>query len=362
MHGDIKPSNIHLGHSDTVRLLDFGIAKTLAEGHDHTSHNFGSPGYCAPERLSRSVVDQQSDLWALGATLYEMLAGTPAYQAEDTQKLEALIQSKRPPRALPMGCPRALRAIAMKALAPDPARRYRSAADFQADLQCFLEHRPPAAELERRPGIYANSTIEAARACLQMVTRTARRAKRPLGIAGAAASFATGMVLWISGTVGWQQWHMRPVAAAPTPAPAAVSAPPVKTPEEEIGALYVAAGERILNDYHHSSDPNLSKVDWHKAEILLEHAIQSGVRDDRVAGELALSRGYSALERLGSGHYSQSAAKTLRQYARDQFQTAAQKMPQSPDPPEALRELALRETAAHPKPVSVASARRRRWR
>ena len=44
--------------------------------------NFGSPGYCSPERLTRSEVDQQSDLWAVGATLYEMLAGVPPYQAE----------------------------------------------------------------------------------------------------------------------------------------------------------------------------------------------------------------------------------------------------------------------------------------
>src|SRR5262249_19704435 len=77
VHGDIKPSNIHLGHHDTVRLLDFGIAKTLRTNCSATDHNFGSPGYCSPERLARAEVDQQSDLWALGATLYEMLAGVP---------------------------------------------------------------------------------------------------------------------------------------------------------------------------------------------------------------------------------------------------------------------------------------------
>src|SRR5262249_45501389 len=93
VHGDIKPSNIHLGWNGTVRLMDFGIAKTLRGGGNATTHNFGSPSYCAPERLTRSVVDQQSDLWAVGATLYEMLAGTPPYQAENTRKLEGLIRS-----------------------------------------------------------------------------------------------------------------------------------------------------------------------------------------------------------------------------------------------------------------------------
>src|SRR4030095_1773249 len=59
VHGDIKPSNIHLGHHDTVRLLDFGIAKTLRTNCNATDHDFGSPGYCSPERLARAEVDQQ---------------------------------------------------------------------------------------------------------------------------------------------------------------------------------------------------------------------------------------------------------------------------------------------------------------
>ena len=88
VHGDIKPSNIHLGPNDTVRLLDFGIAKTLRADRDFTVHNFGSPSYCSPERLGAVEVDQQADLWAVGATLYEMVAGAPPYQAEDTRKLE----------------------------------------------------------------------------------------------------------------------------------------------------------------------------------------------------------------------------------------------------------------------------------
>ena len=80
-----------------MRLLDFGIAKTLRADCDATFSHFGSPSYCSPERLTRSEIDQQSDLWAVGATLYQMLAGSPPYQAENTRKLESLIRSKRPP-------------------------------------------------------------------------------------------------------------------------------------------------------------------------------------------------------------------------------------------------------------------------
>ena len=237
VHGDIKPSNIHLGPNDTVRLLDFGIAKTLRDDCDATVSIFGSPSYCPPERLTNSEVDEQSDLWAVGATLYQMLSGAPPYQAEDTRRLESLIRSKRPPRALPARCPVALRAIAMKALAPDPARRYRSARDFQADLQAFLENKPVRAELERRSAWNAAATIER----LRRVTRTVLKLQRRLKLVGGAGWFLLGMALWIGGTLLVRAWPA-PSASAPIPLPSAPAwaAPPaapafafVKLPQPE---------------------------------------------------------------------------------------------------------------------------------
>jgi serine/threonine protein kinase len=224
VHGDIKPSNIHLGPNDTVRLLDFGIAKTLRADCDATVSNFGSPSYCSPERLTRSEIDQQSDLWAVGATLYQMLSGSPPYQAEDTRKLESLIRSKRPPRALPARCPVALRAIAMKALAPDAGRRYRSAREFQADLQAFLENKPVRAELERRHTWNAGATMER----LRRATRTVVKFKRHLQVLGGAGWFFLGMALWIGGTLLWRAW---PAPFVPMQLPAIVApAAPVLVP------------------------------------------------------------------------------------------------------------------------------------
>ncbi len=200
VHGDIKPSNIHLGLNDTVRLLDFGIAKTLRADCDATVAQFGSPSYCSPERLARSEVDEQSDLWAVGATLYQMLSGSPPYQADSTRKLESLIRSKRPPRALPASCPATLRAIAMKSLAPEPERRYRSARDFQADLQAFLENKPVRAELERRHGWNAEATI----ARIRRMTRTVVQFHRHIQVASGVSWFLLGMALWIGSTLAWR--------------------------------------------------------------------------------------------------------------------------------------------------------------
>src|SRR6202020_3248374 len=108
---DIKTSNIQIGANDEVRLLDFGIAKALTFTHSRTHLGLGSPSYGSPERLNRGQVDRHADLWAVGVTLYEMLAGSPPYQARDTRKLEELIQSRRPPPALPPDCPPQMHAI-----------------------------------------------------------------------------------------------------------------------------------------------------------------------------------------------------------------------------------------------------------
>jgi hypothetical protein len=335
VHGDIKPSNIHLSPNDTVRLLDFGIAKTLRADCNATGHQFGSPGYCSPERLARAEVDPQSDLWALGTTLYEMLAGVPPYQAEDTRKLEGLIRSRRPPRALPASCPPGLRAVVMKSLAPDARQRYPGAAGFRADLQLFLERKPTLAETERRPRWNPNATIEAARACLRRVTRTARRKHaRTVQVLGAAAYFATGMFLWIGGTLAWQVWQSRANAAARpvTNLPPVVKPPP----EQNLAQWYVASADRILDSYRTSADPWLYEFDWPKAEICLDRAVQLGAGEDRTVAKLALARGYATLERLYGAQYSENAAAGLRLKARDEFVLASAKAPADPAPHLAL--------------------------
>ncbi len=148
VHGDIKPANIQIGPHDEVRLLDFGIAKSITSTHSLTHHNLGSPAYCSPERVKNSQVDQHADLWALGVSLYEMLAGMPPYQAQNTRKLENLIQSRRPPRALPDAIPRSLKAIVSKALAAE----HRPALCFRRGLgtrSAALSAKPSAAGRER---------------------------------------------------------------------------------------------------------------------------------------------------------------------------------------------------------------------
>jgi serine/threonine protein kinase len=326
VHGDIKPSNIHLGPNETVRLLDFGIAKALRPDCDFTFHNFGSPSYCSPERLGRSQVDQQADLWAVGVTIYEMVAGSPPYQAENTRKLERLIRSGRPPRALPASCPAPLKAVIGKALTPDAERRYQSAAAFGDDLKAFLEGAETAAGKEKRSAWKPNPTLESGQASKPEPARRPPPLRRsPLRmagrIAGALGCVLAGMLLFIGTSYCSRYWR---ASRQPTRdlneywslyndvqaqfgflgrySPAERLRAPLRT-------AYERAGAQALND-----------SDWEKAELCLTRAMDLGAGGPAIAGKLALAHGYAALQ------------QGRREQARDPFLEAARDMPQSPDP------------------------------
>jgi hypothetical protein len=320
VHGDIKPSNIHLGPNETVRLLDFGIAKTLRPNHDFTFHNFGSPSYCSPERLGRSLLDQQADLWAVGVTLYEMVSGSPPYQAENTRKLERLIQSRRPPRALPASCPAPLKAVIGKALAPGAERRYKSAAAFGDDLKAFLEGAETAAGKEKRGAWKPNPTLESGQASKPRPSRRRRKALRTAGrIAGALGCVLAGMLLFIGTSYCSRYWR----ASRQIRATADWSLytdirdqfsflgkySPVDRLRAPLRATYEKTGAQALGN-----------SDWEKAELLLTRAMDLGAAGPEISGKLALARGYLALQ------------QGQRDQARDRFLEAAREIPQSPDP------------------------------
>src|SRR2546421_8329449 len=220
VHGDIKPSNIQICPDGSICLLDFGISKSITSTHHLTRHNLGSPSYCSPERLRRAQVDPHSDLWSLGATLYEMVAGFPPYQAQSTQKLEELIRSKRPPRALPEGCPAGLRAIIRKALAGEMENRYSSAEAFEQDLRLFLANRATLAESEKQHAWEANPTSEKARERsveardkLREALAFLQRAWVP--IAAIAIGGLVGALVYIEAAYAYRFWiESRPIRGA----------------------------------------------------------------------------------------------------------------------------------------------------
>jgi serine/threonine protein kinase/WD40 repeat protein len=144
IHRDVKPSNLLLDTHGTLWIADFGLAKADdSDNLTHTGDMVGTLRYMAPERF-RGRCDARSDLYSLGATLYEMLALRPVFDGDDRLSLVERIGREVPPcpRRYDPRIPRDLETIVLKAMAREPAERYRSAADLADDLQRFLGNRP----------------------------------------------------------------------------------------------------------------------------------------------------------------------------------------------------------------------------
>ena len=136
VHRDIKPSNILLTQDGDVRIVDFGIALVADSDISRLEGVAGSPAYMSPEQVQGHPLDARSDLYSLGAVMYEMLCGQRPFRAGALGKLlRQVVQSTPEPlsQARP-GIPPELEAIVVRALQKDPDLRYRSGAELAADL------------------------------------------------------------------------------------------------------------------------------------------------------------------------------------------------------------------------------------
>lgn len=146
VHRDIKPSNLILGTDGRIWLTDFGLAKRLDDVTlSLCGALLGTPRYMSPEQASamRHPVDHRTDIYSLGATLYELVTGRPLFDSESPHVVisQILTTDPRPPRELTPGISRDLETIILKCLCKDAGRRYQSARDLAEDLRAFEDGR-----------------------------------------------------------------------------------------------------------------------------------------------------------------------------------------------------------------------------
>lgn len=147
IHRDVKPANILLDENDEPKLVDFGIASLPSEPLETLIHGAGTLAYLSPERAKgdEKNPDRRSDVFALGAVLYECLTSLVPYEADTLAELLKLLQSDASPariRTHNLAVPKMVEAVCFKALDPDPRLRYQTTADFAEDLERALAGEP----------------------------------------------------------------------------------------------------------------------------------------------------------------------------------------------------------------------------
>lgn len=145
-HRDIKPANVIIDEQDQPKVVDFGLAKNVETDEAFTRDGLGvgTPPYMAPEQISTEIspITPATDIYALGATLYSMLAGEPPFRYEDfgdhIKLLNAVVhQAPEPPLAFRRDIPKDLNSICMKCLEKRPSWRYQNATALIEDLERF---------------------------------------------------------------------------------------------------------------------------------------------------------------------------------------------------------------------------------
>ncbi|NUN50024.1 MAG: serine/threonine protein kinase, partial [Candidatus Brocadiae bacterium] len=173
IHRDLKPANVMLGDFGEVLVVDWGIARLAGEeelarmapvsparpsgdpearGGTQAGMVFGTPSYMSPEQAMGQAdqVDERSDVYSLGATLYEILAGVPPYDAEsDLEIMEKVVLADLKPPSEVRSCPPDLESICLQAMARRREDRYGSVAELGGDIESYLEGTKEAERRER---------------------------------------------------------------------------------------------------------------------------------------------------------------------------------------------------------------------
>ncbi len=149
VHRDIKPGNVMVTPAGQIKVMDFGIARAVSDSSStvaETTQILGTAAYFSPEQAKGEPVDARADLYSAGVVLYELLSGRQPFRGESPVAVAYQHVSETPvaPSEINASVPRALDAIALRALAKDPFQRYQDAASFREALDATIDGKSPS--------------------------------------------------------------------------------------------------------------------------------------------------------------------------------------------------------------------------
>jgi tetratricopeptide (TPR) repeat protein len=244
IHRDVKPGNLLVDGRGNLWVTDFGLAHCQSQaGLTMTGDLVGTLRYMSPEQAlaQRGLIDHRTDIYSLGASLYEVLTLEPAFAGIDRQELlrQIVFEEPRPPRRLNKAIPAELETIILKATEKNPQDRYATAQELADDLRRFLEDRPIRA---RRPS------------WKQMASKWARRHRGLVGLALTALAL-TAAVSTVSAGLVWRAYQSEAEQRRLAEASARVAREQRRHARQAVDKMYVQVAEKWLG-----SQPQMSKL------------------------------------------------------------------------------------------------------
>jgi hypothetical protein len=150
VHRDLKPENVMVDREGNVKVMDFGIARSLEAGTMTATGIMGTPAYMAPEQAEGKAVDSRADLYALGLILYELFTGSTAFKGDTPMAvaLKQIHETPPAPREVEPALPAHVEKAILKCLEKNPAKRFQSVDELEAALIKEAEAKPAAVEGE----------------------------------------------------------------------------------------------------------------------------------------------------------------------------------------------------------------------
>ena len=203
VHRDIKPQNIMMFTDGTIKVMDFGIAKfAREEGKTATDQAIGSVHYISPEQASGSVTDAKSDIYSVGAMMYEMLTGRKPFDSDNPVAIAVMHMHDIPerPRAINPDIPDGLEEIVLRVMEKAPEDRYQTTAEMISDIEAFKAdphisfgyYAEEGSEDEDMLSETASGNEVQSESRQEVANAYASKAKAPVMAAAAAGGYSSG--------------------------------------------------------------------------------------------------------------------------------------------------------------------------